>query len=643
MSDPMNLDSLNENQRRAVEWTVGPLLVLAGPGSGKTRVLTIRIGKILAETPGKPFRVLGLTFTNKAADEMRERLAAIAPGAAERALLTTFHAFCADVLRQHGSHVGIRPDFSILNQTADQIGVTVEVIRRLAPDAANPGTLAESYLPRIQECLEAFCAVEDIPGRYKKPEFGNNVRLLYQGYRQELVKRNALDFPSLLFLTHELLTAKSAVAKQLRIIYPHICVDEFQDTNLAQYTVLRQVVGNDPKNLFVVADDDQIIYQWNGASPERLHQIRADYNMAVIQLPTNYRCPAAVIDLANNLIRNNVDRAVDKQPLVAHKAPCDDTPICLQRINTQEEEVAWVTEHIRARGRAQWGHCAVLARARWLLEAVVKALADLDVPAVISVRKAEFETPPFQWLHAALRLANNRQDREQLRRVRKAFYEIEGLDIDLPLPDAEEAQPGADLLRDWVAQALSRRELEIWTRDFLTRILPMTSGEFDLDRFISESLTWFAAALRRADIAFREAFEDYEEELATWQELLRSTRAKYAGDGNGVSLPVLLQEFDLCTNKTPSAPPDAVRCFTVHAAKGMEFDHVYVSGLAEGVFPSWQSVEEGDQSPELREERRNCFVAITRTQTSLTLTYASSYRGRKKEASRFLAEMGLMA
>jgi len=296
----MNLDSLNENQRQAVEWAGGPLLVLAGPGSGKTRVLTVRIAKILADSPGKPFRVLGLTFTNKAADEMRERLTALAPGAAERALLTTFHSFCADVLRQHGSHIGIRPDFSILNQKADQVAVIVEVIRRLAPDTNNQGTVAEGYLPRIQECLEAFCAPDDIPGRYKDPKYSNNVRVLYEGYRQELVKRNALDFPSLLLLTHELLTSKPAVAKQLRIVYPHICVDEFQGTNLAQYTVLRQVIGQQPKNLFVVADDDQIIYEWNGASPERLRQIRADYNMDVIQLPTNYRCPSAVIDLANN-------------------------------------------------------------------------------------------------------------------------------------------------------------------------------------------------------------------------------------------------------------------------------------------------------------------------------------------------------
>jgi DNA helicase II / ATP-dependent DNA helicase PcrA len=633
----MNLDSLNENQRRAVEWTGGPLLALAGPGSGKTRVLTVRIAKILADSPSKSFRVLGLTFTNKAADEMRDRLASLAPKGAGRALLTTFHAFCADVLRQHGSHVGVRPDFSILNQKADQLAVLVEVLRRLVPAADNPGSLAESYLPPIQECLEAFCAPADIPGRYTRPEHGNNVRLLYEGYRRELVSRNALDFPSLLLLTHELLTAKPAVAKQLRIIYPHMCVDEFQDTNLAQYTVLRQVVGDQPKNLFVVADDDQIIYEWNGASPERLRQIRSDYGMEVIQLPTNYRCPSAVIDLANNLIRHNLDRSPDKHPLVAHKAPCDDSPVCLQRLDTREEEAAWVAESIR--DRARWGHCAVLCRARWVLDGVVAALAALEVPAVISARKDEFQSPPFRWLHAALRLANKRNDREQLRRVRKAFHEVEGIDVDLLLPPLDAPGPPLDFLQEWVAAALSRRELENWTREFLGRARAMADGEFDVCRFVGESLSWFGPALARADIASQEGFEDYEEERRAWQELLRATQAKYGGDG--ISLPVLLQEFDLCS-KSPPVPPDAVRCFTVHAAKGMEFEHVYVVGLVERILPSRQSVAEGDESASLREERRNCFVAITRTQTSLVLTYAGRYDGSRRDPSRFLAEMGLV-
>jgi DNA helicase-2/ATP-dependent DNA helicase PcrA len=634
----MNLDSLNENQRRAVEWSAGPLLVLAGPGSGKTKVLTVRIAKILADSPGKSFRVLGLTFTNKAADEMRDRLAALAPGS-ERALLTTFHAFCADVLRQHGSHVGIRPDFSILNQKGDQAAVLGEVLRRLSPSTDNPVKLAESYLPHVQKCLEAFRKPEEIPARYRDPKFGNAVRLLYEGYRKELAARNALDFPSLIFLTHELLTAKPAVTKQLRIIYPHVCVDEFQDTNLAQYTVLRQVIGEQPKNLFVVADDDQIIYEWNGASPERLRQIRADYNMEVIQLPTNYRCPSAVIDLANNLIRFNLDRSPDKQPLVAHKAPCADSPIWLGRFDRREEEVAWVAKNIFDRGRPQWGKCAVLARMRSMLETVVQSLTELEVPAVISARKDEFQSPPFRWLHAALRLANSRQDHEQLRRVRKAFHELEGVDADLPLPAAEALASNADFLREWIVAALARPELEQWTREFLTRIRPMVSGEFDTEHFIAESLNWFDAALARADVATRGGFEDYADERAAWQELLQSTRTKYVAEG--VTLPILLQEFDLCS-KTPSAPPDAVRCYTVHAAKGMEFEHVYVIGLAEGMMPSWQSVKDGDQSPSMREERRNCFVAITRTQISLTLTYARWYGGYQKEPSRFLVEMGLL-
>jgi DNA helicase II / ATP-dependent DNA helicase PcrA len=628
----MNLDTLNENQRRAVEWTGGPLLVLAGPGSGKTRVLTTRIAKILKDSPDKSFRVLALTFTNKAADEMRDRLAVMVP-ATDRALLTTFHSFCADVLRQHGSHVGIRPDYTILNQESDQVAVLTEVVRRLAPDMENPSRFAEDHRPRVEECLNAFSKPEAIVGRYRDPKFGNNVRLLYQGYRQELAARNSLDFASLILLTHELLLAKPAVAKQLRIVYPYVCIDEFQDTNLAQYTVLRQVLGDQPKNLFVVADDDQIIYQWNGASPQRLREIRTDYKMEAIQLPTNYRCPAAVIDLANNLIHFNLDRAPDKQPLVAHKAACNHNPVCVEQLKSPDAETEWVAKHIHQRGKDQWGSCAVLARARWILEAVVTAMGKLGVPAVISARKDEFRTPPYRWLHSALRLANNRQDREQLSRVRKAFFAIEGLDVDLQLPSLDVKDPTTDLLRDWLAVARGRRDLESWTRQFLDRIDPIVAGDFDTERFIDESLAWFETAMKRADVATREGFEDYAEEQTAWRELLRSVRSKYSGES--LTLPVLLQEFDLCS-KTPPSPPEAVRCFTVHAAKGMEFEHVYVTGMNEGKMPSRQSIQKGGQSDEMREERRNCFVAITRTQTSLTMTYAAN------QPSRFLTEMGVI-
>ena len=268
---------------------------------------------------------------------------------------------------------------------------------------------------------------------------------------------------------------------------------------------------------------------------------------------------------------------------------------------------------------------------------MVNALSEIDVPAVISVRKDEFQTPPFQWLHAALRLANSRLDREQLRRVRKSFYEIEGVEVDVPLPATDSREFAEDLLLAWVHRVLAHPALESYARDFLTGIAPIISGEFDADRFIRDSLGWFPSALIRANVVAREGFEDYPEELKTWQDLVQSIRTKYTGD---VTLPILLQEFDLCS-KTPPVPPDAVRCFTVHAAKGMEFDHVYVCGLAEEVFPSWQSVKDGYESPAMREERRNCFVAITRTQTSLTLTYALRYRGWKKDSSRFLAQMGL--
>ena len=274
----MDLSSLNENQRSAVEWTGGPLLVLAGPGSGKTRVLTVRIAKILEDSPGKPFRVLALTFTNKAADEMRERRTAMLSNT-DRALLTTFHSFCADVLRQHGSHVGIRPDFTILNQKSDQVAILTEVVRRLALDMESPGKFAEQYRERVEECLDDFCKPEDIPGRYKDPQYGNNVRLLFQGYRAELATRNALDFPSSRPPTS---LASAGRGKQLRVVYQHFASIWWTPT---RDTRPRGLSAAEADNLFV-ADDDQSFYHSERRSG-RLQRDLADFNMAVIQLPTN--------------------------------------------------------------------------------------------------------------------------------------------------------------------------------------------------------------------------------------------------------------------------------------------------------------------------------------------------------------------
>lgn len=634
----INLGSLNRNQRTAVDWNEGPLLVLAGPGSGKTRVLTVRIARLLDESPDERFRILALTFTDKAAREMRGRVDELLAEGRERALLTTFHSFAAEILRQHGSHVGLRPDFTILPQKADQEAVLADAIKELQGKGVDvePGDV--KLLPVIERLLSRCESVEDATERFKNTDL-ERVPALYSEYRNQLISGSRLDYGMLLCSAIELLEKKPAIARQFHIIYTQVCVDEFQDTNLSQYRLLRLLVPKKSPNLFVVADDDQIIYQWNGASPERLEELKSEYSMEVIQLPENYRCPPEVIDLANLLIQNNLGRSAGKKPLVAIKKTSVPDPVRVRAFESMAEELEWVAKDVAARPVKSRGGCVVLGRTRRLLQAAMSAIDAQGVAATMALRKDDFESTPFRWLHAVLRLANARHDREQLRRVCETFFKIEGLDLRVRDIEAYAASNGGDFLRAWVAAANARKELEASTRAVLKVAGTALADRMDYFRFKDKAIEWLDAMAQVASEQGSEAFADFGDEKAIWSDLEAGIVTRYGREE--LTLNTLLHEFDLAP-KLPPVPQDAVRCLTIHAAKGMEFEHVYLIGLAEDQLPSFEAKKKGPNSRELQEERRNCFVAITRAQSTLTMTHASEYFGWSKRPSRFLVEMGLL-
>lgn len=634
-----DLDSLNKNQREAVTWNGGPLLVLAGPGSGKTRVLTMRVAKLLLDSPDKRFRVLGLTFTNKAAAEMRTRVDEMVSEGRERVLLTTFHSFSAEILRQHGSHCGIRPDFVILNEDADREGYLLDAIKILQRKGIDVSESDLRFLPLIDKLLENFATEDQVEALVADERIGPKVAKIYGAYRGQLRESNRLDFPSLLYCTHEVLSSAEGVAEQIRMVYTHVCVDEFQDTNLAQYRLLRELVGEEPANLFVVADDDQIIYQWNGASPERLKELRKDYDMKVIQLPANYRCPADVIVLANALIRNNIDRAADKSPLYAAKGPSKGRVVRVMAFDSLNDEVGKVAVDILARPAEERSRCVILARANKLLGFAAQSLERAGLRASLLVRKSEFGSVPFKWLHAVLRLANARGDMEQLRRVCKCFYELRGIDIEVEEVIAYASALAGDYLRSWMERAIRRTEGEPETHNFLLSARDLIVDRLDFQGLIRSAMTWFETALDSAVDEAQDVFADFKDEKVIWTELQKQVFEKYGPEE--VTLQVLLQEFDL-TPKLPPVAHDAIRCLTIASSKGLEFGHVYLVGMVEDQLPSFHSVKKGPLSREMQEERRNCFVAITRSESTLTLTYARSYFGWPKEPSRFLREMDLV-
>ena len=624
-------DSLNASQRRAASWRDGPLLVLAGSNSGKTRVLAVRVARILEESDEAS--VLALTFTNKAAAEMRERVERLLGHRADRARLCTFHAFAGDLLSQHGSHVGLRPDFTLLTQDEDRLAILDEVVAEMPDDDGPPPLTDRKNLLGLIDRLfaESYDGGENARTLVRTPTW---LPRLHAEYCKVLVAGNRLDFGSLLHFARRLLQEKPGVARVVRLGWSHVCVDEFQDTNKAQYDLLRLIAPDRQHALFVVGDDDQIIYQWNGASPERLAALRRDYDLGVVQLPECYRCPASVIAMANRLIAYNERRTPNKHPLTSADASArdDDGVVRHGSFPSPEDEAAFVARDLRDR-RLDAADCVVLGRTAKLLARAAEALDDEGIPACLLRRKTDFESPLLRVFVEALRLANGRHDRGVLRRLFVAWRDLSGEALEPEAVAAEAALSGGDFLRAWAdaASALASDRSGAVLDRLRTDLVDGLAFPSIVDWFLADGWESWSGAEDRRDEG------ELTGELDVWRGLHHDIVQERGG---AVTLNAYLQQMDLAS-KAPVPKPGAVRCMTVHGAKGLEFRHVYLIGMAQEVFPSFLALGKGERSRELEEERRNCFVAITRVEHTLTLTRAERYYGYPKAPSQFLAEMGI--
>jgi DNA helicase II / ATP-dependent DNA helicase PcrA len=628
------LKKLNTNQLAAAQWATGPLLVLAGPGSGKTATLTARVARLVEQGRDESFRILCLTFTRKAAAEMRERLLTLVPEARDRVLLTTFHSFATDILRQHGSHFGLSPDFAILEE-----GERVEILKSVLADKADELTKlvsAEKALKAIDFLLRNVTPDANVPILVKDAEAGRQLQTLFVRYKQVLKEQNCLDYGSILYFCEQLLHERPRVSKQLRTVYRYVCVDEFQDTNLVQYRLLRALVPDADANLFIVGDDDQIIYQWNGASPARVRQLEQDYALTTIQLPENYRCPPEVVQLANALIVHNSDRSQHKEPLLAMKAGSRANPVELLAFDDDQKEAEGIAEHVATRlmDGVKPSDIAVLARSTRLLERVQDAFGALSVPSHIQRRKSRFESAPMRFLTSALKLALVRSDDELASMVTKALSDC----VDQDFSAEELARFSAGLNGDQLAAlgALVADGTGV-PAELNVAVDALVKGQYA--DFAQTALDYFDTAERAAEQSGKEQYAEYATERNVWDGIVREIGAEE--EAYALPLGQFLQELALA-NKSTEAPSGAVRCLTIHGSKGLEFPHVYLIGMAEDQLPSFQSKKTGDDSREMQEERRNCFVAITRTLETLTMSFGKRYNGWLKNPSRFLFEMGVM-
>jgi DNA helicase-2/ATP-dependent DNA helicase PcrA len=454
------------------------------------------------------------------------------------------------------------------------------------------------------------------------------VARVYEVYERALREHNIMDFNGMILDACRLAHKIPAVAARIRQSYPYWLIDEFQDTTPAQYRLIRFLAGDDFKNVFAVADDDQIIYQWAGASYRQLTLFQQHFAPALIQLVENHRCPPEIVDAANNLISHNAQRTPGKDRLVS-TLPAKGPAIRLRTSGTDSDEAEALAEELANAPAKLWGETAVLGRTRAILQPFLHALRKRSVAASIATRRDRFVSPQFVWLQACLDQALRPTDKQVFKGMAGAANRISGMELDAAILAAEADSSGKTYLEHWATVA-GHSDNAVLCRlgEFGSSLVRSRAG---WQKTMSAALAWLPTTVDVPD----DVVSDVEEDKAAWEVAMRAIRAEKGGPPD---LDELLQGIAL-RPKEPPVNPESVRLLTIHSAKGLQFRFVWLVGLVESILPAWQSLKPEASPAEMEEERRNCFVAITRTQEQLTLSYAHTYRGWAHPASRFIAEM----
>jgi DNA helicase-2/ATP-dependent DNA helicase PcrA len=634
--DSALLASLNPSQRDAVTTTEGPLLVLAGAGTGKTRVITARIAFLISRGAA-PGSILAVTFTNKAAGEMRERVRALVGESAKDVTVGTFHAFCAKVLREHGGVLGHSRRFTICD-ASDQIAAVKSAMRelRVHETTMHPSavlariSLAKNRMETPESLLESGTSGKD-----------QLVGSVWQRYREHLARTRALDFDDLLLETVRLLHEHESVGAHYRKRYRHVLVDEYQDTNHPQYEIVR-AIGGQHRNVCVVGDDDQSIYGWRGADIRKILGFHLDFEGAkVVRLQTNYRSTRPILDAANAVIRHNASRH-DK---ALESARGEGAEVRFAQLKDETSEAQFVVGEMSKAtkpGRARPGDFAILCRTQVQFRPFEVELRAAGLPYVVVGGMSFFDRKEVRDVVAYLKLAVNPRDETSLLRVINTPPRGVGkASIDKVLDFATRhgipASEGFD--RAGEIEGLSPQSVEGYRalRATLERANLAEAGTQLVDRLSAflGSVDYRAEVARLyADPMTREARWAGVEEILNFAE-------NYVRRSPEPTLDGFLEELALTSGDEPEEKPergDAVTLMTLHAAKGLEFPHVFLVGMEEGLLPHARAAAEGG----VEEERRLAYVGITRAMTTLTLSWAferAKYGRRARSVpSRFLFE-----
>jgi len=636
------LKTLNPPQHEGVVNTEGPCMIIAGAGSGKTRVLTYRIAHLIQTQGVDPFNIMALTFTNKAAKEMRERIEHVVGSDARNLWMGTFHSVFARILRAEAHHIGYPNDFTIYD-TDDSKSLIKSVVKEMGLDETqykanlvyNRISGAKNKLVSWQDYLANPLLMGDDAANMR-PEIGN----IYKTYALRCFKSGAMDFDDLLFNTDKLFKEHLEVLNKYQHRIQYVLVDEFQDTNLCQYFIIRKL-ATVKQNVCVVGDDAQSIYAFRGADISNILNFEKDYpDLRIIKLEQNYRSTKTIVDAANSVIAKNKAQ-LPKNVWTANE---EGTLIELIKSVSDNEEGRLVASSIfeeKMQNQYSFSDFVVLYRTNSQSRSIEEALRRLNIKYKVVGGLSFYQRKEIKDLLAYLRYSLNQQDEASFRRI-----------INLPKRGI------GDGTIDKIVVAANDHAITIWEvlenapsfvggraagpiEDFVTKIKRFGVEIQNKDAYEA------AAEIAKSSGLLKELYEDKTAEglsrFENVQELLNAIK-EYVDDTEkeDKSLGAFLQEVSLVTGQDENKDndPDKVTLMTIHMAKGLEFKNVYIVGMEEDLFPSQMMLS---SRAELEEERRLFYVAITRAQKKLFLSYAiTRYRfGRLKncEPSRFLDDI----
>lgn len=606
-------DSLNDRQQEAVFHTDGPVLILAGAGSGKTRVLTHRVAYLIENKNVNPWNILAITFTNKAAGEMRERVDDIVGFGSESIWVSTFHSTCVRILRRYIERLGFGNNFTIYD-TDDSKNIMKDVCKRLEIDT-------KQYKERA--LLSAISSAKNdliSPEEYELKAMGDygkqKVASVYKEYQGVLRKNNALDFDDLIGKTVELFRICPDVLDYYQERFRYIMVDEYQDTNTAQFELVRLLAGK-YRNLCVVGDDDQSIYKFRGANISNILDFEKVFPEAeVIKLEQNYRSTQTILDAANTVIRNNVERK-DKA-LWTDKG--EGEQIHFRQFDTAYEEAEFIAGEIGKKkkyGKAEYKDCAVLyrtnAQSRMLEERFIMEGIPYDVVGGVNF----YSRREIKDILAYLKTIDNGRDDLAVRRIINVPKRGIGATTILRVQEYADARGISfyDALRE-ADQIMSIGKSAVKLKPFVTMIQSFRSKleYYSLEELINDVMetTGYVKELEESED------EDAEDRIRNIDELVSKVVA-YEESHDEPSLSEFLEEVALVADiDGVDADDNRVLLMTIHSAKGLEFPHVYLAGMEDGVFPSYMTITSDDPSA-VEEERRLAYVGITRAKEDLKI------------------------